>query len=176
MLPDARVSRNTCCQLHILPIARVASWMCCKLPMLAVAHVACCTCCQLHVLLVAYVASCVCCHLHVLPVLCVASCMCCQLHVLPVAHVASCTCCLWHMLPIACVANWKSLKLKYKNLWNKNNSRNLSNTEISQLQRTHYKSFCNWIKSSVSSMTSAEEGQPPSNEPEEWQETHPLLT
>ena len=48
-----------------------------------------------------------------------------------------------------------------------NNKRNLSNTEISQLQRTHYKSPCNWIKSSVSSMTSAEEGQPPSNEPEE---------
>ena len=32
-----------------------------------------------------------------------------------------------------------------------------------------YKS-ANWIKSSVSSMTSAEEGQPPSNEPEEWQD------
>ena len=52
--------------------------------------------------------------------------------------------------------------------------RNLSNTEISQLQKTHYKSPCNWKKSSVSSMTSAEEGQPPSNELEEWQDTHPL--
>ena len=36
-----------------------------------------------------------------------------------------------------------------------NNKINLSNTEISQLQKTHYKSPCNWIKSSVSSMTSA---------------------
>ena len=48
-----------------------------------------------------------------------------------------------------------------------NNKGNLSNTEISQLQKTHYKSPCNWIKSSVSSMISAEEGQPPSNEPDE---------
>ena len=55
-----------------------------------------------------------------------------------------------------------------------NNKGNLSNTEISQLQKTHYKSPCNWIKFSVSLMTSAEEGQPPSNEPEEWQDTHPL--
>ena len=40
--------------------------------------------------------------------------------------------------------------------------------------KTHYKSPCNWIKSPVSSMTSSEEGQPPSNEPEKWQDTHPL--
>ena len=42
----------------------------------------------------------------------------------------------------------------------------LSDTEISHLQKTDY---INWIKSSLSSMTSAEEGQPPSNEPKEWQ-------
>ena len=46
--------------------------------------------------------------------------------------------------------------------------------DISHMQKTHYKSACNWIKSSVSSMTSAEDGQPPSNEPEEWKDTHPL--
>ena len=74
----------------------------------------------------------------------------------------------------------KSLKMYLRNLSNKNwkiyqnNKRNLSNTEITQLQKAHYKSPCNWIKSSVSSMTSAEEGQPPSNEPEEWQDTHPI--
>ena len=83
--------------------------------------------------------------------------------------------------------SWQ-LRSVFKNLWkiylrNLSNikwkiyqkyERNVSNTEISQLQKTHYKSPCNWIKSSVSSMTSAEEGQPPSNEPEEWQDTHPL--
>ena len=53
--------------------------------------------------------------------------------------------------------------------------------EISQIWKSLnfknrlYKS-ANWINSSVSSMTSAEEGQPPSNEPEEWKHTHPLST
>ena len=42
------------------------------------------------------------------------------------------------------------------------------------MQKANYKSPYNWIKSSVSSMTSTEEGQPPSNEQEEWQDTHPL--
>ena len=91
-----------------------------------------------------------------------------------------------YMVPLTHCINL--LNLCFRNLWKiylrnlsninwkiyQNNKRNLSNTEISQLQRTHYKSPCNWIKSSVSSMTSAEEGQPPSNEPEEWQDTHPL--
>ena len=45
-----------------------------------------------------------------------------------------------------------------------NNKRNLSNTEISQLKKTQYKSPCNSIKSLVSLMTFAEEGQPPSND------------
>ena len=39
--------------------------------------------------------------------------------------------------------------------------------EFVQFVKTQYKSLYNWTKSSVSSMTSAEEGQPPSNEPEE---------
>ena len=91
-----------------------------------------------------------------------------------------------YMVPLIHCINL--LNLCFWNLWNiylqnlsninwkiyQNNKRNLSNTEISQLQKTPYKSPCNWIKSSVSSMTPAEEGQPPSNEPEEWQDTHPL--
>ena len=75
-----------------------------------------------------------------------------------------------YMVPLTHCINL--LNLCSRNLWNiylrnlsniywkiyQNNKRNLSNTEISQLQITHYKSPCNWIKSSVSSMTSAEEG------------------
>ena len=39
--------------------------------------------------------------------------------------------------------------------------------DISQLQKTDCKSPKNWIKSSAFWMTSAEDGQPPYNEPEE---------
>ena len=50
----------------------------------------------------------------------------------------------------------KSLKLFYKSVGTENR---LLKPDLEQ-------------KFSVSSMTSAEEGQPPSNDPEEWQDTH----
>ena len=56
-----------------------------------------------------------------------------------------------------------------------NNLRNFVITGISQSteNRLYENNSFEW-KASVSSMTSAKEGQPPFNEPEEWHETHPL--
>ena len=138
VLPVSHVSSCTCCQLHVSPLEHVASCTCCQLHVLPIVCVTSCTCCQLHLLLVARVANCMCCQLHVLPVACVASWTCCQLHVLPFARIASWMCCWLQMLPVACVASCKSVKLKQKNLSNQNNSRNLLNTEISQLQKTDH--------------------------------------
>ena len=50
---------------------------------------------------------------------------------------------------------------------------------ISQIQKSlncTTKALAIEEKSSVSSMTSAEKGRPPFNEPEEWQDTHLLST
>ena len=59
------------------------------------------------------------------------------------------------------------LKHKFKNLPNQNDKRNLSNPEFAQFKKRDHINPWNFIRSSVSSMTSAKEGQPPSNEPEE---------
>ena len=133
-----------------------------------------------------------CCKVRVLQSACIVKCTCGKVHLLQSEHVAK------YKKPLEICSN-----LYFRNLWNinlenlsnlnkknlpnqknsrnlsnteiyQNNERNVSNTDISQQQKTHYKSPCSWIKSSVSSMISAEEGQPPSNEPEEWQDTHPL--
>ena len=92
-----------------------------------------------------------------------------------IARVASCTCCHFtccqlHVLPIANLSNLNKKSMKQKQLKKSLKYRNLSIAENGLYKPS------NWIKSSVSSMTSAEEGQSPSNEPEEWQDTHPLST
>ena len=62
---------------------------------------------------------------------------------------------------------WIKKSIKPKSIKKSHNLRNLSNA-VNILYKPS-----NYIKSSVSSMTSAEEGQPPSIEPEAWQDTHP---
>ena len=91
-----------------------------------------------------------------------------------ILHIASYTlhsticilCIVSYMVPLTHCKNLLNLcfrnlgKVYRRNLSNmnwkihQNNKRNLSNIEISQLQKTYYKSPYNWIKSSVSSIVS----------------------
>ena len=117
--------------------------------------------------------------MHVLQGACVAKCINCKVNLWQSACVAKCTCCKvqetsGNIFKPLFQKSLKSLKLKWKrSIKLKEFKKSLKFRNLSNAVNRLYKPWI-WIKSSVSSMTSAEEGQPPSNEPEEWQDTHPL--